>query len=100
MLELLKTGLHHENQGKRSCVCADVSAAVAHALGLLVAHAIYSLNMRATHRGGSLRSGPLATGTRNPLVWALLQASISFCAFQSVATALLALQECRSPLCK
>lgn len=50
-----------------------VSAAVAHALGLLVAHAIYSLNMRATHRGGSLRSGPLATGTRNPLVWALLQ---------------------------
>ncbi|KAK9800786.1 hypothetical protein WJX73_003252 [Symbiochloris irregularis] len=49
------------------------SAAVVHAMGLLVAHAIHSLNMKASHRAASLRSGPWAAGTRNTMAWAFVQ---------------------------
>ena len=52
---------------------ADASAAVTHAMGLLVAHALHAVHLRASHRSLVLRSGPLVAGPRVSITWALLQ---------------------------
>ena len=67
-----------------SCWHADCNAAILHALGLLLAHTLYSLAMHQQSRGSMVRTGPQglafgaaeerpASATRATFFWAALQ---------------------------
>lgn len=59
--------------GPDTWAAADASAAVTHALCLLVGHAVHAVHLRAHHRSLVLKSGPLVAGPRASITWALLQ---------------------------
>ena len=64
------------------CARADVNAAVGHALGLFVAHAVHGLRLSAAHMQHTLRTGPGVTAVLGAagsagdvaMLWAILQA--------------------------
>ena len=53
---------------------ADVNAAIIHAFGLLVAHAIHAMALHAEKRGHSLKTGPgIAHSLKATVFWAGVQ---------------------------